>query len=96
MNFYLPEIPIEWGCMVTGFLAYSADPQNLGEDMLEIQLPNGIDIYAGWSRETAPEGCYEIQVVRGMEPLTGPCRFSTVAATLEAVVGITYAMLKLR
>jgi hypothetical protein len=59
-------------CEITGFL-YEADcPQCLGEDMMDVVLPNGILITAGWYPEGSPRGTYRICVYRGHDELIPP------------------------
>jgi len=47
----LPE-----GCEVVGALYDAEDPRDLGEDMLDITLPNGRLISAGLVPQTGPTG----------------------------------------
>lgn len=50
------------GCEVAGFL-YSADSaEALGEDMLDVSLPGGVLVTAGWYLEGAASGQYRVSV----------------------------------
>jgi hypothetical protein len=50
------------GCDVAGFV-YAADvPEELGEDMLDLSLPNGVLVTAGWYPEGDPDGQYRVSV----------------------------------
>jgi hypothetical protein len=56
----IEEPPVN--CQVIGSLYESDDPSELGQDMLEVILENGILIDAGWYPEGDPSGCYVISV----------------------------------
>jgi hypothetical protein len=77
-------------CEITGFL-YEADcPQCLGEDMIDVVLPNGVLITAGWYPEGNPQGTYRICVFRGHDELIPPIEsrdVDQIAADLETLVG---------
>lgn len=62
MTFRRVDIHPQIACEVVGFLYSSDDPRDLGQDMLEVRLPNGIRINAGWYPEGSPAGCYRISV----------------------------------
>ena len=59
----LPEYP---GTEVIGFLYDSDDFADLGQDMIEIRLPLGITINAGWYPEGSKAGKYRV-AVRGAD-----------------------------
>jgi len=54
-----PECP---SCRVIGFLYSSDDTAELGQDMVEVRLPIGVTINAGWYPEGAALGSYLIKV----------------------------------
>jgi len=43
-----PQLRDEWRCDAVGFIVESDDTDDLSEDMLEVSLPNGILVCAGW------------------------------------------------
>jgi hypothetical protein len=80
-----PELP----CEVVGFLYSSDDPRDLGQDMIEVRLPNGIRINAGWYPEGDVEGCYRISVGGARElPPTESDSIDDVAREIESLVGL--------
>lgn len=63
MSFRRVDIdPGETACEIGGFLYSCDEAKDLGQDMLEVRLPNGIRINAGWYPEGDPEGRYQISV----------------------------------
>jgi hypothetical protein len=64
---YNPSVP---GCKVSGQLYASDNKKLLGEDMLDVVLPNGFLITAGWYPEGDPLGKYRLSVYRGCEQVT--------------------------
>jgi len=63
----VPTVPPE--CDVHGFLYECDSKHEMGEDMLDVSLPNGVLIIAGWYPEGDPSGCYCVSVYRGYEEL---------------------------
>lgn len=63
------DLPKDCEASVVGFLYEADDPAELGEDMIEVQLADGISIDAGWYPEGDPNGAYEVSVwhPRGIE-----------------------------
>jgi hypothetical protein len=53
------------GCKVQGFLYESDSKYEHSQDMLDISLPNGILIIAGWFPDGDPSGAYRVSVFRG-------------------------------
>ena len=49
-------------CEVSGFLYEADDPRVLGQDMVEVRLPMGIHINAGWYPEGDVDGTYVVAV----------------------------------
>jgi len=79
------DLPPDHCCEVVGFL-YEADlPEELGQDMIEVQLSNGMTIDAGWYPEGDPTGSYVVKVwhPRGVE--LPPRSFSTVSDAAAAI-----------
>lgn len=60
MSFRKVELHPSRQCEVVGFLYSCDDPKDLGQDMVEVRLPNGIRINAGWYPEGSSEGSYRI------------------------------------
>lgn len=60
------------GCKVVGALYGAGDPRDLGEDMLDVTLPNGCLISAGWYPEGSPDGSYRISVTQGLDDVVSP------------------------
>ncbi|MBX9790920.1 MAG: hypothetical protein K2Y37_18535 [Pirellulales bacterium] len=65
-------------CQAHGFI-YEADSEaDLSEDMLDVVLPNGILITAGWfTDENGKNGAYRVEVYRGYHELVRPLRSKT-------------------
>ncbi len=64
-----PQIPDSWQCEVIGCLIESEDSDELGIDMLEVVLPSGVLVTAGWSSEGDPDGCYAVEATYGLQHL---------------------------
>ena len=82
-------------CKVVGYLYDDPDPQGRGQDMVEIRLPNGIVIDAGWYPEGDPNGRYRIAFHQGAERLrenVGTQDIDELARKIERYVGhyLTY------
>src|SRR5690349_5992719 len=66
-------IPLQFpDCRVFGQLVESKDPHDLSEDMVEIELPNGILSDAGWYPESSPAGRYRIAAGLGLDSVAPP------------------------
>lgn len=63
MRNLIPNLP--QGCQVFGHIYWDKDSRILGEDMLDVQLSNGVLISCGWYPEGDPNGCYRITVNEG-------------------------------
>ncbi|OGQ82488.1 MAG: hypothetical protein A3F90_08865 [Deltaproteobacteria bacterium RIFCSPLOWO2_12_FULL_60_19] len=59
VELHLPE-----NVVVKGALYTTTDPAYLVQDMLEIDLPNGITIDVGWYPESDPAGSFQVVVFR--------------------------------
>lgn len=57
---------------VVGEIVASNNPLELSEDMVEVDLPSGVLIYAGWYDRDASGGSYRIYVERDGERLIPP------------------------
>ena len=55
------NLPAHLGCEVVGFLYESDDVAELGQDMIEVRVPTGVTINAGWYPEGSPEGAYRVR-----------------------------------
>jgi hypothetical protein len=62
-----PTVPED--CDVIGQLYWDEDRTVLGEDMIDIVLPNGKLISCGWYPDSDPNGAYKISVSDGFEEL---------------------------
>lgn len=62
--------PIPEGCHAVGCIYADADRSILGEDMLDVTLPNGVLVSVGWYPECDPKGQYRIIVSRGLESIS--------------------------
>lgn len=62
-------VPVVPGCTVTGYLYDSADPRDLGQDMIEVRGSNGVTVDAGWVPEGDPDGAYQVAVCQGLTHL---------------------------
>lgn len=60
VEFTFPE-----SVVVRGALFTTTDPTYLVQDLLEIDLPNGITIDAGWYPESDPNGSFQLVVFKG-------------------------------
>ena len=80
--------PSEVTCEVIGFLYSCDDPRELGQDMVEVRLPNGIRINAGWYPEGDPDGCYHVSVGGARElPPSEWDDIDEVAHEIELLIG---------
>lgn len=70
MRSITPKFPKDFE--VIGFIYSDSEPRNLGEDMLEVVLPNGILVDVGWYPEGDPQGRYRVSVTYGLELLGKP------------------------
>ena len=69
-------------CELIGALCESDDPRELSQDMLEIHLPSGISIEAGWVPEADPDGAYELLLCCGLEVKLKMTKSSAMEAKL--------------
>lgn len=65
-----PPLPAE--CRVHGFLYEADDVRQLSEDMLDVVLPHGLLVTAGWYPDGDANGCYRICIYRDYEVLIEP------------------------
>lgn len=90
MSFRKIEIPLpqHLGCTVVGFLYDSDDFADLGQDMVEVRVPGGITINAGWSPEGSPDGSYVIRTWGNVElPQVGTKDVDEALQAIRALVG---------
>ncbi len=66
---YQFAMPVNCHVEVVGFLYEADDPADLGQDMIEVRLANGITIDAGWYPEGDRTGSYVVKAwhPRGVE-----------------------------
>lgn len=87
----VPDLPSPW--RISGYLYTSDDAVDLGEDMLEAELPGGIVICAGWSEEGDPEGHYVVTVKSGMRYLSPPYCTNDIADAASQVSQMAFDIL---
>jgi hypothetical protein len=63
------DLPTFTAEQVSGFLYESDDPADLGEDMLEIRMPQGLTLDVGWYPEGALDGSYRFTARRGAKEI---------------------------
>jgi hypothetical protein len=76
------------GCQIAGDLYDAPEPAGRGEDMIEITLPNGVIIDAGWYPEGDPKGRYRVAAHYGTEkllPHLGTGDVQSLASLIEHV-----------
>lgn len=59
------NIPADWQCQVVGAIEMSDHPADLSEDMLDVILPNGFLVSAGWIPDGGPNGQYVVTLTSG-------------------------------
>ncbi len=72
---------------IKGHLYDTKDPVYLVQDILDIELPNGISIDVGWHPESDITGAYRVVVYRGYwsNQLTEPCRTKGALEVVDIV-----------
>jgi len=75
---HIPELPAD--CTIFGSIIEADNPDDLGEDMMDIVLPNGITIHAGWS-----QGSYMVTSVNDLFFLTPPSHYGSAKETARAI-----------
>lgn len=60
-----PSVPE--GCEVTGRIYWDRNAAMLGEDMLDVLLPNGVLVSCGWYPESSPSGSFRITASEGFD-----------------------------
>jgi hypothetical protein len=77
-----PQIPDAWNCVVVGYFVESNDSDNLSEDMVDVELPNGIVVSGGWIPDRDEQGQYVITATLGLSHVVPP--FPAKSATAAA------------
>jgi hypothetical protein len=77
-------------CEVVGELYDSPDPAARGEDMIEVHLPNGVVIDAGWYPEGAQDGAYRVALYLGSERLTPNFRTRDINAAAKRIQEVAW------
>ena len=77
------KIPSEWGCIVRGALYSSDDPDDLSEDMIEVRLPNGMLVCAGWCDS---DSRYEITVTLNGRLIIEPSYTKSAVVAGERII----------
>jgi hypothetical protein len=81
----LNSLETHFRCQVRGFLYESDDPAEMGPDMIEVELANGILIDCGWYPDGDPNGAYEITMTKGMRDLIPPFCVDTIENASEMI-----------
>ena len=82
-----PSVPKD--CQVVGALHDSDDARDLGEDMIDVSLPNGYLVSAGWFPEGSPDGKYVVTVSDGLDLVTEPIEQADISETRESIESLT-------
>lgn len=85
MNNLPISIAPDLGCLVRGCIVASNNPADLSEDMLEIAMPNGLLVCAGWEPESDPNGQYIVTLSGGMRLLNEPYETSDALDAVQKV-----------
>lgn len=85
------SLPSDMNCRVYGQLIESNDPFDLSQDMVDVLLPNGLRISAGWYPDGDPNGQYVVLVMSGLSLFSGPCESKDVWETAETIRELAFA-----
>ena len=88
------RFPEEWDCTVRGYFYDSNDRRDLGQDMIEVSLPNGILVTGGWIPDGDPSGNYQIEAWHGLNRVSGPISAKTVNAAYDVLAHVVDALRK--
>jgi hypothetical protein len=82
INFTLPN---SWQCVITGCLYESDNPDDLSEDMIEVAVPRGFLVCAGWF-DDLPEGPgYLVTATQGLLNVIDPIRETNPADVVDVM-----------
>jgi hypothetical protein len=76
-------IPPEFGCEVFGVLYWSPNEAEMSEDMLDVRLPNGMIVSAGWNES---ESEYQITLTLHGQLIIPPSYTKSVAEAKERIL----------
>lgn len=76
-------------CEVYGALYESDDFFDLGEDMVDVVLPNGVLVSAGWVPEGDPNGQYRVAITNGLDHLSDPEFFPNATLAKDFIIAAT-------
>jgi hypothetical protein len=79
------DFPGEWNCTVSGAIVASDSAADLSEDMIEVLLPNGFLVSAGWAPDSDPSGEYVVTVTSDMRQLIEPFKTTSVLEAIQEV-----------
>ena len=80
---FTPNVPPS--CRVCGFIYSADDRRQLSEDMLDVILPNGLLVTAGWYPEGDQNGHYWVAAHRGLQEVMPAIESETAA---QAIVDV--------
>jgi hypothetical protein len=80
------NVPSDWNCQVFGAICDSDNPVHLSEDMVEVALPNGFLISAGWTCVGDPSGNYVVTLTNGLQHVIPPLECKSAEDARDAVV----------
>jgi hypothetical protein len=72
MNAINLTLPASWNCKVSGVLYESDDVSELSEDMLEIAVPGGVLVCAGWFDDIRGQAGYMVSAIKGIDDVIQP------------------------
>jgi hypothetical protein len=90
MNKFCPTVPNRSKTIVRGNLYWSDDPEDLGQDMLEVKFETGELLCAGWVPEEDPKGEYQITVRMGLK-LVSKHRTKSFTEAQSYIQGLVWA-----
>ena len=66
------EVHLDPTFHLVGAIVQSDDAADLSQDMIDIRLPNGLLVHAGWYPDSDPNGEYRITLYRGLQRVRAP------------------------
>jgi hypothetical protein len=81
-------------CRRAGFLYWVEDVAGLGEDMVEVELPSGVLIDAGWYPEGSVDGSYKVKACWRLTKLVDDHYFADINDAARFVEDLTNQLLR--
>jgi len=85
---FIPTLPRGATATIVGTLFSSEDPDDLAEDMLDVEFPSGVQVSAGWKPDGA-DGSYYVSVTHGFRHLVPVFRtrdFAEASARIQSLI----------